>query len=375
MKIIAFYLPQFHQIPENDLWWGEGFTEWVNVKNAEPLFEGHNQPRVPLHDNYYNLLDSTVMKWQADLANQYGIYGFCMYHYWFGGHKLLEKPMENLRNDPSIPLRYCVCWANENWTNAWVSGERKILIKQEYGDKSEWKEHFLYLLSFFQDKRYIKEGNKPLVVIYRPDIISCRKEMFLYWNELAREYGFDGLCYASQFSDINSYGKEDSFIRYAIEYQPNFAARWLKSSNYLFLKKIKEKVMIQMDKLFRTSFFSTLYFEKGMEYRNYDTYWKAILKHKPVHDKCIAGAFVDWDCTPRKGKKGSVCTGVTVEKFKNYFVQLLHKVKKEYATEYIFVFAWNEWAEGGYLEPDTKNKFGYLEAIRDSLVDAEEWPD
>lgn len=372
MKIVAFYLPQFHCIPENDEWWGKGFTEWVNVKKAKPLFEDHNQPRVPLDENYYNLLNNETIRWQAELAKEYGIYGFCIYHYWFGGHKLLQKPMENFLQDKTIDINYCVCWANENWTNAWASAEMTTLISQKYGGEEEWTEHFMYLLPFFQDERYIKEDNKPLIVIYRPDIIECRVKMFECWERLAKENGFAGIKVASQNSGESYYGKEESFIDYRIEYQPNHASRWLKGNVYLFLKRQKEKMMKLLGAIFKTSYFSTLYFKPKMEYRDYDKFWKIILKHKPLDEKSIAGAFVDWDCTPRKGERGSVCIGVTIEKFKFYFGELIKKVKSEYKTDYIFIFAWNEWAEGGYLEPDTKNQYGFLEAIKEQLMEAGE---
>lgn len=184
MKIIAFYLPQFHEIPENNEWWGEGFTEWVNVKKAKPLFEGHNQPRVPLDDKYYDLLDDEVKIWQAKIAKENGIYGFCYYHYWFNGRKVLERPMEQMLRNNEVDIPFCVCWANEPWTKAWI-GRNEIILPQFYGEKKEWKEHFDYLLPFFQDKRYIKENGKPLMVIYRAEVITNLNEMLDYWSELA----------------------------------------------------------------------------------------------------------------------------------------------------------------------------------------------
>ena len=160
MKIIAFYLPQFHEIPENNEWWGKGFTEWVNVKKAQKLFDGHNQPREPLNDNYYDLKDNSVMDWQISIAKKYGVYGFCFYHYWFNGHLLLQKPVEAFLSNKKQDMPFCICWANEHWTNAWVSKANKVLIEQEYGKEEDWKEHFDYLLPFFKDDRYIKNNGE-----------------------------------------------------------------------------------------------------------------------------------------------------------------------------------------------------------------------
>ena len=203
MKIIAFYLPQFHNIPENDEWWGNGFTEWTNVKKAKPLYEGHMQPRVPLGGNYYNLLDDNVKIWQADLAKKYGVYGFCYYHYWFNGKMLLEKPMEQMLANKEVDIPFCICWANEPWTKAWVGDERKLLIAHEYGKEEEWKQHFMYLLPFFKDKRYITKDGKPLFVFYRPDIVPCMKEMIETWDKLAKENGLSGITFAFQSGDYD----------------------------------------------------------------------------------------------------------------------------------------------------------------------------
>ena len=178
MKIIAFYLPQFHNIPENDEWWGNGFTEWTNVKKAKPIFEGHQQPKVPLNNNYYNLLDDNVKVWQADLAKKYGVYGFCYYHYWFNGKMLLEKPMEQMLENKEVDIPFCISWANEPWTKAWVGDEKKMLIAQEYGQEEEWKEHFMYLLPFFKDERYIKKDGKPFFIFYRPDIVITHIDQY-----------------------------------------------------------------------------------------------------------------------------------------------------------------------------------------------------
>ena len=262
MKIIALYLPQYHDIPENDKWWGKGFTEWVNVKKAKPLYEGHYQPHVPLNNNYYNLLDDDVKIWQADLAKKYGVYGFCYYHYWFNGKMLLEQPMEQMLKNEKIDLPFCICWANEPWTRAWV-GETETLIAQQYGYEKEWKEHFDYLLPFFKDNRYIKEDNKPLFVIYRPEVIGVLKDMLNYWNELAIDNGFSGMKYAFQTLSMDvAKDPNKALFDYDIEFQPTYAYQDLYADKYVTLRKIKGKM--------------SRFFEKNLESIHYDLLRKSL---------------------------------------------------------------------------------------------------
>lgn len=379
MKIIAFYLPQFHAIPENDEWWGKGFTEWTNVKTAKPLFEGHRQPRIPLDDNYYNLLDVSVMKWQVELAKKYGVYGFCFYHYWFGGHMLLQKPMENMLKDKEINFPYCICWANEGWTNAWkADSNAKVLISQRYGDKKEWKEHFEYLLQFFKDSNYILENGKPLFVIYRPEICNCLNEMLDYWELLAKENGFNGMCFAYQ--QVSYYLKPDhdeSRFNYRIEYQPGYARFDSQNSNGGFSRFwIKAKSSIRniagiIDNQLGTSIQSKLT-KQGLSFEDYDVLCSAIVNRHGEDEKSVAGMFVDWDNTPRRGTRGRICRGSSPEKFEYYLTEQIKNVKSSYKNDMLFIFAWNEWAEGGYLEPDTYNGYGYLEAIRKALAENDE---
>lgn len=365
MKIITFYLPQFHEIPENNEWWGKGFTEWVNVKKAKPLFDGHIQPREPLNDKYYDLSDNDVMTWQIGLAKKYGIYGFCFYHYWFDGHMLLEKPIEMFLNNKEQKMPFCICWANEHWTNAWVSKENKVLIEQRYGGEKEWKQHFMYLLQFFKDERYIVEDNKPLMVIYRPEIIDCLNEMLDYWNELAKNNGFNGIKFAYQHpAFVLDRNRDDSRFDYNIEYQPTYAQIFSSQNKYRILKKIKRKL---------TSFFEK-YLKIDLRYvgntlikYDYDTMWEYITNMDPVTPKSIPGAFVNWDNSPRRGDKGIVYTGVTPEKFEKYLTIQIKRAKEVYHSDKLFIFAWNEWAEGGYLEPDKIWEYRMLEAIKKSL--------
>jgi hypothetical protein len=379
MKVIAFYLPQFHEIPENNEWWGENFTEWVNVKAAKSLYDGHEQPRVPLNNNYYNLIDDSVKKWQVDLAKKYGVYGFCYYHYWFNGKMLLEKPMEQMLNNPEIDLPFCVCWANEPWTKAWVGNAKKVLIPQFYGEKKEWKEHFDYMLPFFKDHRYIKNADKPLFIIYRPTVIPRLNEMLDYWNELAVESGFPGIDFAHQTISLDlDKNKDDSRFTFDIEYQPDYAFNDMNHESFKRLKKIRRDAATLLEKIFGIDLLrygrSTLDKITQTKRVDYDKAWNAILNRKVASSKNIPGAFVGWDNSPRHKERARIYVGDSPEKFKEYFSALIKKAKNEYHKDMIFIFAWNEWAEGGYLEPDERYGYGYLEAIREALIDNGEFP-
>ena len=374
MKIIAFYLPQYHEIPENNKWWGKGFTEWVNVKKAHPLFEGHYQPRVPLNKNYYNLLDEEVQKWQVSLAKKYGIYGFCFYHYWFDGHLLLEKPVEQWLKNRDLDLPFCICWANENWTQAWVSKESTVLIAQKYGDKEMWRRHFEYLLPYFKDTRYIKENGRPLMVIYRPEIIPCKNEMIDYWNELAIQNGLPGLIFAYQHVGLDrESNKDDSRFKYNIEYQPQYATYDLTKNRWKGIKKIRRTILKVLENYFCIDLRGVR--PGGLIKGKYEDVWNAILTHRPENQKCIPGAFVDWDNTPRKGEKGSVWHGAAPEKFHKYLSIQIKRARDIYQKDMMFMFAWNEWGESGYLEPDEKFKYGYLEALKAALEENGEFPE
>ncbi|MEI3401936.1 MAG: glycoside hydrolase family 99-like domain-containing protein [Clostridia bacterium] len=364
LKILAFYLPQFHTFPENDLWWGDGFTEWRTVKNAKKYYNGHNQPRVPLNENYYCLNDNgETIREQSILAKKYGIYGFCFYHYWFDGKMLMEKPMEILLDNNDIDINYCICWANENWTRAWADKTQEILIQQTYGDREDWKKHFNYLLNFFKDSRYILENNKPIMIIYRPEIISTRKEMFELWNELALEHGFDGIKFIYQ---QNNYNPENDIagdlLEFGIEYQPQCAMD-------LYKKRKKGIPYLCLTSLnYLAGKFPIFWSEKVAFKYSYDRLWQSILKDFPKKKNMYPGGFVDWDNTPRHKRRGSFCEGVTPEKFEEYLTKLVLKTKTIYKVNYIFLFAWNEWGEGGYLEADEKNKYRMLESVKNALI-------
>lgn len=344
MKIIAYYLPQFHEIPENNKWWGEGFTEWTNVKKAEPLFSGHRQPRVPLNENYYDLSDVTHMESQAKLAKKYNVDGFCFYHYWFDGKLLLEKPLLNFLENKSIDIEFCLSWANEPWARTWDGKDTDVLIAQNYGDKNDWEKHFKYLLQYFNDPRYIKIDEKPMLVLYKTKDIENAEEMLVFWNDLAKKSGFSkGLYIVETLGGRQNYPalKGSSAV---VEFEPSLTlgAR----SNTVFWIKNKVKMFIN----------------KGLYKINYNEVCKASVKRNVDYKKTrYLGCFPDWDNTPRKGKRGVVFEGSCP----SYFEEYLHsQVKKSNESSFLFINAWNEWAEGAYLEPDCNFSFKYLEAIQ-----------
>ncbi len=370
MKIIPVYLPQFHTIPENDKWWGEGFTEWVNVKEAKPLFKGHNQPRVPLNNNYYDLSDVDTLRWQCQIAREHGIYGFAIYHYWFNGHLLLEKPMEILRDHQDIDINYCISWANHDWNDSWkaTAGNVRTLISHDFDDEDDWVAHFNYMLSFFKDPRYMKEDGYPLLIIYIPQIIGKLNKMLDLWTSMAKDNGFPGIKYIYQSVTACSDKSWDrSRFSYGIQFHPGYVQymtgdtlkRWWFTKIVKYSRKIKKFIGIN----------KSLSILKQTEVRkvSYDSDWAKILNLKPEDASILPSAMVDWDNTPRKKTSGWCYVDQTPDKFRKYFSALLRKAKDDYKTDKVFIFAWNEWAEGGYLEPDIKNGYKYLEAIRDSL--------
>lgn len=357
MKIIAFHLPQFHEIPENSNWWGDGFTEWVNVKKAKKMFPFHNQPRKPINKNYYNLLDTKTMEYQMQLAKKYGVYGFCFYHYWFGGQKLLEKPVEDILNNPNATLPFCLAWANESWTRTWhgAKGEKEVLIRQTYGDEKEWKEHFEYLLPFFTDHRYIKDNGKPVFLIYRAGYMGNINQMFSLWDMLAKENGFEGISFVKMKTGDDRELKS-KYLQKSVDFEPGRTKRV-----HILGKGWKNKIREVLEaKICDLGFFNWLF----CEFLDYDTINREMLETK--HSKGeYRSIFVNYDDTPRRGRKGLVMRGSTPLKFEKYLTSSLEKSIEE-GNEFFFINAWNEWGEGNYLEPDVKYGYSYLHAIKNA---------
>lgn len=359
MKIITFYLPQFHEIKENNDWWGKGFTEWTNVKKSKALFLGHNQPRVPLDNNYYDLSNIETLRWQARLAKKYGIYGFCFYHYWFNGKLLLEKPIKKFLLDKSIDLPYCMSWANEPWTRSWDGKSKKILMKQSYGYEDDWERHFQYLLPFFKDERYIKIDNKPVFLIYKSKDINDRDKMINYLSNRAKNNGFSGIYFVDTDRGTDNDYSRSSFSA-VVEFEPtrtlytnNILSLWLRRVYRYFVKTfnytLKKEFLVNPP-------------------RNTKDVYKKSLKSRPNKEiKTIPGAFVSWDNSPRRKNNSSIMLEPSKDEFEKYISSKIFLGQNKYQSEYLFINAWNEWAEGAYLEPDTVNKYSYLEAIKSVL--------
>jgi Glycosyltransferase WbsX len=361
-KIIAFHLPQFHRIPENDLWWGEGFTEWANVKKARPLYRGHYQPRVPLQGNYYNLLDPGVQDAQANLARDHGIYGFCYYHYWFNGKQLLQRPVEQLleRGQPDFP--FCLAWANEPWTRAWDGGEKQILMPQTYGDPESWRQHIRYLIKIFQDQRYIKVDGNPMFLIYRSASIRPLQPMLDLWDEEVRKAGFEKLHLVSMCTHFGQDPRIHLFNAYA-EFEPMYT---LQNLPRRILKR--ERRAKRWAKLYRSIFRHAILSRRSFDYASV---WKEIeLRALPPHH--YPGGFADWDNSPRRGDNHStVMRNFDPQVFAEGVTAQISKARRA-GAEFMFFNAWNEWAEGTYLEPDETRGLLFLETIRQSLAAADE---
>lgn len=376
IKVIAYYLPQFHSIPENDKAWGKGFTEWTNVRKSRPLFDGHYQPKVPLGENYYNLLDDEVKVWQSNLAQKYKVFGFCYYHYWFkNGKKLLEKPAEQMLRNKEITIPFCFSWANENWSKRWDGGNQEVIAEQDYGSEKDWEAHLEYLLPFFKDDRYITLDGKPVFVIYKPEEIPNVNKMLNYWNMEIRKYGFSGICFMIQNPNwffMPSYDMGE--FSYQIKFHPFFALgckgkdmERIRLQRHIYAKLKKLHINGVFDYLYKKA--RSYHHQSDSDYQkklDYDNVWETILNSE-AKSEYIEGAFVDWDNSARK-KNGYVNIGTTSEKFGVYMKRLFKKIKQTEQLPVVFLNAWNEWCEGAYLEPDELHKYSYLEAIR-SLYD------
>lgn len=352
LKTIAFYLPQFHPFEENDKWWGKGFTEWSNVTKAKPNFKGHYQPHLPIHYGFYDLRIPEIMHEQAKLARNYGIHGFNFYYYWFGGKVLMHRPFDILLKYKDIDINFCITWANENWTRAWDASENEILIAQKHS-KEDSKEFIRSLFKYFKDDRYIYVDNKPLLIIYRCDIIPNIKETTLIWREEAKKEGFEDLyLVCAQTYGIKN--PKDYGFDAAMEFPPHNTL----NSEYIIKKDITnskfEGNIFDYNQVVDNQYSK----EKDLDYKRFE---------------CV---MLSWDNTARRQDNANIFANFSLEKYKEW---VLNTAFNTYENEelkdnekFIFINAWNEWAEGTHLEPDREYGYGYLQSTYDVLKNFEE---
>jgi glycosyltransferase involved in cell wall biosynthesis len=345
VKLICFYLPQFHPIPENDKWWGEGFTEWTNVQPATAQFEGHYQPRIPGELGYYNLLDQGVQKRQVELAKLYGIGGFCFYFYWFAGKRLLETPIENYLQDSSLDLPFCLCWANENWSRRWDGLDSQILIAQQHSPEDDLA-FIKHVARYMQDERYIRIDGKPLLVVYRPNLLPSAPKTAERWRKWCTKNGIGEiyLAYTQSFETVNpsTYGFDA-----AIEFPPN------ESSPPIVTNSVKPI----SDDFDCTVYEWRIFVERSKNYQ------------KPTYT-LFRGICPSWDNTARRKNKSAVFINNTPRLYQCWLENAIKDTLENQTNpdeRLIFANAWNEWAEGAYLEPDARYGYAWLQATRNAL--------
>lgn len=346
LRCFTWYLPQFHPCPENNEFWGEGFTEWTNVTTALPKYTGHVQPKLPSDFGFYDLRLTEIMDQQAKLAREFHIEGFAFYYYWFGGKRALQLPIENFLKSPEIDIGFFLCWANENWSRRWDGKDQDILLAQNHSPEDDkliledWKRHF-------DDPRYTRIDGKPVIALYRPDLIPNMKETVARWRAHAQTLGIGDLYLAA----VNSFGyataKEDGFDSW-IEFPPHS------------FSKLKN---VTMERDIPEDFSGAIY--------DYDSYIKENYDKKAADDlPTFRGAMPSWDNTARKKNKATIFDGSSPQKFQGVVERQIEKLKSENKDEeqILIVNAWNEWAEGTYMEPDRAKGYAVINALGRALT-------
>lgn len=376
IRPIAIVLPQFHPIPENDKWWGKGFTEWTNVAKARPLFRGHYQPHLPADLGFYDLRLEESRIAQAELAREYGIYGFCYYHYWFNGKRLLERPAEEMLKSKKPNFPFMLCWANENWSRRWDGSENVVLMKQEYSE-TDGRNFCKSLIPYFKDARYIKVDGKPVFAIYKPDLIPNLETYIKAFREEAYKENIElYLCAFESFNSLDTSVLNRCFDA-AIEFQPHskilslfIEERLNKKLHQNWGAKLYNKILqgLKMNSK-QEDFIHKIRFY--LDYNNYVDFLLKNYKYPSVY-KRFPGVCPMWDNTARRGKKAFILKNSNPQKYSEW---LSYHIKNfaPYSEEenFLFINAWNEWAEGNHLEPCQKWGRDYLEATKRVLVKKE----
>lgn len=353
MKTVAFYLPQYHAIEENDQWWGKGFTDWINVRKSRPRFRGHYQPHVPLNEDYYDLSNKLSIQKQASLAKEYGIDAFCIYHYWFNGKMLLEKPLDIILNNQEIGIDFCICWANENWTRRWDGKSREILINQNY-QEYDAAAHAEWMISSLSDKRYLEiKGARP-IVIYRPDEIPNLSAVIETWKRKFSEVGI----YNVEIYGITN-NNDENLLSAGIDKIINFVpGRFFpeRSSRKEFTLAVLKSVIRRELKI------KIIRVKPKIEFAKIFNYQKIVRNSLQIRDRvpCI---MPTWDNSARRSTDITIIQNSSVSLFSSWLHDSFD-IAKEEGHGCVFINAWNEWGEGCHLEPDMMFGYEWLEAVR-----------
>lgn len=353
-RVVALYLPQFHPTPENDAWWGPGFTEWTNVGAAKPLFPGHRQPVVPADLGYYDLRVPETRAAQAALAQEHGIAAFCYWHYWFGGRRILERPFQEVLESGAPRFPFCLGWANQTWSGIWHGAPDRTLIEQVYPGEADHRAHFEAILPAFRDARHFTVDGKPLFLIYRPTEFPEVRAFTEQWRALADEAGLPGIYFVGVASRAE-YDPAAHGLDAVVLMNPDFAY-YHHNRALTPLSRVVRKITRPLGPRASTIF------------RNLYSYDRAIAEALPaegLRPDQVPCAFSNWDNTPRCQHGGRVFLGATPEKFQAHLECLVDAVSDRPAEHrLVFLRSWNEWAEGNYIEPDRRWGRAYLEAVR-----------
>ena len=356
VRAIAFYLPQFHPIPENDEWWGRGFTEWRNVAKARPLFPGHSQPHLPADLGFYDLRLPEIRESQAELARAHGIHGFCYYHYWFNGRRILERPFNEVLASGKPDFPFCLCWANENWTRVWDGGERNVLLEQHYSHEDDLA-HIRSLIPAFKDPRYIRVDGKPLFLVYRTELLPDADKTAALWQEEVRQAGLPGLYLVRVENFVKGVDPGTIGFDAAVEFAPDTS----KVGKILFRGRVA--TLLSQFKLLPAVF------QDSQVYSYPATVQGMLSKPEPGYRwfRCVSPM---WDNSARRSTNANIFIGSTPSIYKQWLKKIVARTLQTHTgdEQIVFINAWNEWAEGCHLEPDQKWGHAYLEATRDALA-------
>ena len=379
-RVIALYLPQFHPIPENDRWWGPGFTEWTNVAKAKPLFRGHVQPKIPADLGFYDLRLPEVRQQQADLAREAGIEGFCYYHYWFGGKQLLERPFNEVLASGKPDFPFCLCWANHSWSNKTWSRKsnmqsNSMLIEQTYPGKTDDYNHFMNVLPAFRDKRYITVDGKPVFFLYNPWEHTRVREWIKTWRKLAAENGLPGLhlvsmCDATLTFKVNPDGIRSRVLPNVESSKDLFQAVLDMGFDAVNSVGMRRGEMLSEGRLLNIG--KTILRKAGLpigKYFNYPRTVKGFFPPESAWENVYPTIVPQWDRSPRAATRDGIYVHATPKAFEEHIKDALTYIEQKSPDHKILMLkSWNEWGEGNYVEPDLEFGHGWLDAIKNAIA-------